>query len=38
MIALKQITNTGIFAFTVVIVFKLRRKDLYRGRKERRNC
>ena len=38
MIALKQITNTGVFAFTAVLVFKLRRKDLFRGRKERRNC
>ena len=39
MIALIQITNTEIFAFTVVLVFKLlSRKVLFINRKDNRNC
>ena len=39
MIALTQITNTEIFAFIVVLVFKLlRRKVLLINKKDNRNC
>ena len=39
MIALTQITNTEIFTFVVVLVFKLlSRKDLFISRKDNRNC
>ena len=38
-IALTQITNTEIFAFTAVLVFKLlSRKVLFTSRKDNRNC
>ena len=38
-IALTQMTNTEIFAFMVVLVFKLRsRKALFINRKNNRNC
>ena len=38
MIALAQITNTGIFAFIAVLVFKLlSRKALFINRKDNRN-
>ena len=39
MIALAQITNTEIFAFIAVLVFKLlSRKVLFINRKENRKC
>ena len=39
MIASTQTTNTGIFAFTAVLVFKLLgRKVLFLNRKDNRNC
>ena len=39
MIALTQITNTEIFAFTAVLVFKLlSSKVLFINRKDNRNC
>ena len=39
MIALTQITNTEIFAFIVVLVFKLfSRKVLFINKKDKRNC
>ena len=39
MIASTQITNTEIFAFITVLVFKLlSRKDLFINRKGNRNC
>ena len=39
MIALTQITNTEIFAFIAVLVFKLlSRKVLFINRKDNRNC
>ena len=39
MIALKQITNTEIFAFIPVLVFTLlRRKALFINRKDNRDC
>ena len=39
MIALTQITNTEIFAFIAVLVFKLlTRKSLFISRKDNRNC
>ena len=39
MIALAQITNTEIFAFIAVLVFKLlRRKVLFINGKENRKC
>ena len=39
MIALTQVTNTEVFAFTAVLVFKsLSRKVLFIDRKDNRNC
>ena len=39
MIPLTQITNTEIFAFIAVLVFKLlSRKTLFINRKDNRNC
>ena len=39
MIALTQITNTGIFALIAVLVFKLlSRKVLFINRKDNKNC
>ena len=39
MIASMQTTNTGIFAFIAVLVFKLlSRKVLFINRKDNRNC
>ena len=39
MIALEQITNTEIFAFTAVLVFNLlSRKVLFINKKDNRNC
>ena len=39
MIASTQITNTEIFAFIAVLVFKLlSRKVLFMNRKDNRNC
>ena len=39
MISSTQITNTEIFAFITVLVFKLlSRKDLFINRKDNRNC
>ena len=39
MIASTQITNTEIFAFVVVLVFKLlNRKVLFINQKDNRNC
>ena len=39
MIALTQITNTEMFAFIAVLVFKLMsRKILFINRKDNRNC
>ena len=39
MIASTQITNTEIFAFIVVLVFKLfSRKVLFINKKDKRNC
>ena len=38
-IALAQITNTGIFAFKAVVVFKLLNHEvLFTNRKDSRNC
>ena len=39
MIALTQITNTGVFTLIAVLVFKLlSRKVLFINRKDNRNC
>ena len=39
MITLTQVTNTEIFAFTAILVFKsLSRKVLFIDRKDNRNC
>ena len=39
MIALTQITNTEVFAFIDILVFKLwSRKVLFRNKKDNRNC
>ena len=39
MIALRQITNTEIFTYKAVVVFKLlSRKILFISRKDNRNC
>ena len=38
MITSRQISNTEIFAFITVLVFKVSRKVLFINRKDYRNC